>query len=116
MKIEVIDLDRNGIHLIKVEGRLDANFSSQLEDRIDQLIAEKTRKIILDFSDVTYLSSSGLRVLLSLKKETENRGGLVLIHLRDIVKKVIQIAELDDFFPQASSLEEAIRLLEQKNP
>jgi membrane fusion protein (multidrug efflux system) len=96
MKIEVIDLDRNGIHLIKVEGRLDANFSSQLEDRIDQLIAEKTHKIILDFSDVTYLSSSGLRVLLSLKKETENRGGLVLIHLRDIVKKDDWLISLDN--------------------
>lgn len=114
MKIETIDLDRSNIHLVKVEGRLDASFSSQLEDEID-LLLEKTKKIIMDFSEVTYLSSSGLRVLLSVRKETENQGGLVLINLIDIVKKIIDVAELNDFFSQAKSVEEAIKILEKKN-
>jgi anti-anti-sigma factor len=111
MKIETTDLNRNNIHLVRVEGRLDASFSSQLEDEVDRLL-EKTKKLVMDFSGVTYLSSSGLRVLLAVKKETEDQGGLVLIHLIDIVKKIIEVAELDDFFSQADSLEEAISVLE----
>lgn len=111
MKIEVIDMQRNGIHLVKVEGRLDANFSSQLEDEIDRVLEQKTRSIILDFSEITYLSSSGLRVLLAINKETKRDGGLVLINLPGIVKKVLEVAELRDYLTQADSLEEAMALL-----
>ena len=114
MRIETIDLNRNNIHLVKVEGRLDASFSAELEDEIDQLL-EKTKRIIMDLSEVTYLSSSGLRVLLSVKKETEEQGGLVLMNIIDIVKKTIEVAELDDFFSLAGSVEEAIEILEKKN-
>jgi anti-sigma B factor antagonist len=114
MKTEAVDLNRNNIYLVKVGGRLDASSSSQLEDEIDRLL-EKTKKIILDFSEVSYLSSSGLRVLLSIKKQTEGQGGLVLIKLIDIVRKIIQVAELDDYFHLADSLEDAIRILEKKN-
>jgi anti-sigma B factor antagonist len=113
MKIEAIDLNRNNIYLLKVEGRLDASFSSQLEDEIDRLL-ERTKKVIIDFAGVTYLSSSGLRVLLSIKKQTETQGGLVLMNLIDIVKKIMEVAELDDFFSQAQSLEEAITILEKE--
>ena len=114
MKIEVIDTQRNGIQLVKVAGRLDASFSSQLEDEIDKVLEQKTKSIILDFSEVTYLSSSGLRVLLSINKETEGDGGLVLINLRDIVKKVIEVAELHDYLTQADTVEEAVAILEAK--
>ena len=113
MKIETTDLSRNNIYLVRVEGRLDASFSSQLEDKTDELL-DKTKRIIMDFSEVTYLSSSGLRVLLSIKKETEKQGGLVLIHLIDAVKKIIEVAELQDFFDLAGSLEQAIEILEEK--
>jgi len=85
-----------------------------LEDEIDRLL-EKTKKVILDFSEVSYLSSSGLRVLLSIRKETENQGGLVLINLIDIVRKIIEVAELDDYFHLAGSLDDAIQILEKKN-
>ncbi|NIS62237.1 MAG: anti-sigma factor antagonist [Proteobacteria bacterium] len=112
MKIEVIDTQRNDIHLVKLEGRLDANFSSQLEDEIDRVLEQKTKSIILDLSEVTYLSSSGLRVLLAINKETERDGGLVLINLPGIVKKVIEVAELRDYLTQADTLEEAMALLE----
>lgn len=113
MKIETVNLNRNNIYLVKVAGRLDAAFSAQLEDEIDQLL-EKTNKIIMDFSRVTYLSSSGLRVILSVKKETENQGGLVLINLADIVKRIIHVAELDDFLSQADCVDDAITILEKK--
>jgi len=114
MKIEAVDLNRSNIYLVHVAGRLDAGFSSQLEDEIDRLL-EKTKKVILDFSEVSYLSSSGLRVLLSIRKETENQGGLVLINLIDIVRKIIEVAELDDYFHLAGSLDDAIQILEKKN-
>ena len=114
MKIEVIDTQKGGIQLVKIEGRLDANFALQLEDEVDRLLEQKTKSVILDFSGVTYLSSSGLRVLLSINKETEGAGGLVLVNPRDIVKKIIEVAELDDLLTQAKTVEEAMAILEAK--
>ena len=115
MKIEIIDTKRGGIQLVKIEGRLDANFSLQLEDEVDRLLEKKTKRIILDLSGVTYLSSSGLRVLLFINKETEGAGGLVLVNPRDVVKKIIEVAELGDFLTQAKTVEEAMAILEAKN-
>ncbi len=114
MKIEVIDTKKGGIHLVKIEGRLDANFSLQLEDEVDKLLETKTKNIILDLSGVTYLSSSGLRVLLSINKETEGAGGLVLVNMGDVVKKIIEVAEVDDLLTQTNDIEEAIAILEAK--
>jgi anti-sigma B factor antagonist len=114
MKIEVIDTQRGDIYLIKIEGRLNANFCYQLEDEVDKLLEQKTKSIILDFSAVTYLSSSGLRVLLSINKQTEGNGGLVLVNLRNTVKKFIEVAEMDDLLIQAETVEEAMEILEAK--
>ena len=111
MKIEVIDTQKGGIHLVKIDGRLDANFSLQLEDEIDRLLEQKTKNIILDLSGVTYLSSSGLRVLLSINKQTEGIGGLVLLNPGDVVKRIIEVAELDDLLIQAKTEEEAMAIL-----
>jgi anti-sigma B factor antagonist len=115
MKIEIIDTQRGGIQLVKIEGRLDANFSLQLEDEVDRLLEHDTKSIILDLSGVTYLSSSGLRVLLSINKQTQVAGGLVLINPREVVKKIIEVAELDDILTQTKTLEEAMAILEAKN-
>lgn len=112
MKIEIIDTQKGGIHLVKIEGRLDANFSLQLEDEIDKLLEQKTKNIILDLSGVTYLSSSGLRVLLSINKETQGAGGLVLVNPREVVKKIIEVAEVDDLLTQADTVEKAMSILE----
>ena len=114
MKIEVIDTQKSGIQLVKIEGRLDANFSLQVEDEIDRLLEQKTESIILDLSGVTYLSSSGLRVLLSINKQTEGIGGLVLVNPGDVVKKIIEVAELGDLLTQAKTAEEAMAILEVK--
>ena len=114
MKIEVIDTKRGDIYLIKIKGRLNANFSYQLEDEVDKLLEQKTKSIILDFSEVTWLSSSGLRVLLSINKQTEGIGGLVLVNLRDTVKKFVEVAEMDDLLIQAEAVEEAMAILEAK--
>jgi anti-sigma B factor antagonist len=111
MKIEVIDTQKGGIQLVKIDGRLDANFSLQLEDEIDRLLEQKTKSIILDLSGVTYLSSSGLRVLLSINKQTEGIGGLVLLNPGDVVKRIIEVAELDDLLIQAKTVEEAMAIL-----
>jgi len=56
-----------------------------------------------------------LRVLLSVNKQTQGAGGLILVNPREVVKKIIEVAELDDILTQARTFEEAMAILEARN-
>jgi len=114
MKIEAIDTQKGDIYLVKIGGRLDADSCYQLEDEVDRLLEEKMKSIILDCSEVTYLSSSGLRVLLSISRQLEGKGDLVLVNLRDTVKKFIKAARMEDLLIEADTVEGAKGILEAK--
>lgn len=58
----------NDILSIVVEGRLDSTTAPSLEECLRNSITNDTQKLILDFSKLEYISSAGLRVLLSLQK------------------------------------------------
>ena len=82
--------------LLHLDGRLDANSSPTLEKRLTALIEENHLKLILDFSKVDYLSSAGLRLLLSITKKVKAKGGFLVIYsLDDDVMEIITMAGFD---------------------
>jgi len=54
---------------LTLSGRLDTGTSPQLQEKLEELLAEGTGDIILDLSDLEYISSAGLRVLLMGEKK-----------------------------------------------
>lgn len=112
MDLDVSYLKEHDIHLIKVKGRLDSYYASQLENSLEPLL-RKARKIILECSEVAFLSSAGIRVLLSLKNQLAGRGGgLVLLNVQEGAKKVLRTSKTLDLFRHASDPKEAVLLLE----
>ena len=75
----------------KLKGRLDTNTSPELEKAIkDENITEDL--VILDFAELDYISSAGLRVLLSTKKNLDSLGKSLEIHnINDVVKEVFNV-------------------------
>ena len=70
--------------LLKIhESRLDANTSRGLKDEVTTMVNQGKNRIILDFSDVRFLDSSGLGVLVSLLKLLRAPGELVLCEIQD---------------------------------
>ena len=65
--------------IICVVGKLDANTAPELENIISKEI-EDTKKIILDMKDMPYISSAGLRVLLSTQKKMQKTGAIFNIY------------------------------------
>ena len=68
--MEILERRKNNVVLLEVKGRLDSNTCARLEAEIDNgfnLLA--TKKLVLDFSGVEYISSAALRVLLSAQKK-----------------------------------------------
>lgn len=76
---------------IILKGRLDTVTSAELQAALDkEQINEKL--VVLDFKELEYISSAGLRVLLSLKKKLSSEGRELEVHnLNDVVKEVFKV-------------------------
>ena len=73
-------------------GRLDSAVADQLEKEIQPLMDGADKNIVLDCTGLEYISSSGLRLFLTLRKEVAKRGGtLTLCHINDDIRSVFTI-------------------------
>ncbi|NGX31267.1 MAG: putative anti-sigma factor antagonist BtrV [Chlamydiae bacterium] len=98
--------------IIKVSGRLDAINSPRFEKKMKEKLDEEKRKILLDFLDVEYLSSSGMRVLLSFTKKLDALGGkLVVFNVDEDVLEVLKMAGFDRVIKIVSSQQKAEELM-----
>jgi len=102
-----------GIWVVEAEGRLDAAAASQLEADLRSLLAEGKSKIVVDMGGVSYISSTGLRVLLVAIKRARGRGGeLKLCRLSPRVYDIFRMAGFTAIFPIHGTEEEAVRCFE----
>ena len=77
-------------------GHLNTNTSSELEGELARVF-EKTHDVVLDFAQLEYLSSAGLRVLVGAQKQVTAAGGsLRIVNLVDDVREVFEITGLID--------------------
>lgn len=85
--------EQQGKMIIRCEGRLDAISSPQLEIALNRIIDEKQNKILIDFNKIDYLSSAGMRLLLSMTKRLKTKGGqLGLFSIHEDVMEIIRMA------------------------
>jgi len=80
-----------------VSGRLDTNTSPELNDDIAASLGDVT-ELVMDIKDLEYISSAGVRVLLSAYKVMKKQGTMVLKNVPEIVRNVLSVTGLLDFF------------------
>lgn len=95
-----LTINENGNALTGVlEGRLDTVASAQFEKDMQPLMDNADKAITLDCSALEYISSSGLRLLLSLRKQTMAKGGSVTIaNVNDEIKQIFKITGFINLF------------------
>ena len=81
---------------IALDGRLDTTTSPELEETLASSLDGATA-LVFDFAKLDYLSSAGLRVLLSAQKRMNKQGSMKLVHVNDAVKEVFEITGFADF-------------------
>lgn len=102
-----------GVSVLAPVGRLDATRAPELERLLRQPVDLGQRYLVVDLSQVTYLSSGGLRVLLVIAKELRERGGqIVLCCAQPNVARVLRITGFSEIFPSFETREAALRALE----
>ena len=116
MKQEVTVLD-NGIKQISLSGRLDIQGSAEIETQFIIHSASEKAAVLVDMSDVEFISSMGIRLLLSNARAQERRGGqMVLYNPQSMVNDVLVSAGVDELIPTFDGFDAACsRLLEAKS-
>jgi anti-sigma B factor antagonist len=98
----------SGWGVLAVEGEVDLYTSPQLRDAVNGMIEEGQDRIVLDLTNVGFMDSSGLGVLVTgLKRVRERDGALSLVCPEGSVHKVLAITGLDKVFPIHQSVAEA---------
>jgi anti-sigma B factor antagonist len=97
MEITVRELNR--VDLIIVDGRVDSSNATELGQALTESIEKGTVNLVVDLEKVDYMSSGGLRELVSALKQARKDGGdLRLCSLSDRVREVLELAGLDSIF------------------
>ena len=88
--------DTNGSELtIRMEGRLDTTTSPVLESEMKTSL-DGVEKLVLDLKDLQYISSAGLRVLLSAQKTMNRQGSMVVRNASADIKEIFDVTGFSD--------------------
>lgn len=96
MKIEKNLNEKNLV--VALEGRLDTTTAPQLEEELKTGL-EGVTDLVIDLSKLEYISSAGLRVLLSAFKTMRNKGKMKVTNANELVKEVFEVTGFSDFLP-----------------
>ena len=96
MKTDVITVSSRGERMeIALEGRLDTVTAPELEAELGKCIADAD-SLVFDFAKLSYISSAGLRVLLSAQKAMGKKSGMKVIHVNEVVQEVFDVTGFSD--------------------
>ena len=93
--MEIIKKEDAGKMTIAIEGRLDSTTAPELENEVEASIAG-VKELVFDFDKLEYVSSAGLRVLLSTQKKMNEQGTMTLINVSDEIMGIFEITGFVD--------------------
>ena len=110
--MEINHKEENGIVFIAIKGRLDADSSPEAEIIVKDVLDGPANRMLFDLRDLEYLSSAGLRILLSAAKEMRRRNGqIVLCDLNEFVKEIFEVSGFQSLIPITDSVESGIKII-----
>lgn len=105
-----IESTQNGANVVlKVIGRMDAGNAQAFEEACTAWVNQGTKSLIIDMSELAYVSSMGLRAFVVVGKSLQEKGGtLRLSALTGLVKQVFEITRLSAAFPMHDTVDAAL--------
>ena len=105
--------DAENAKLFKLSGRLmDQAEADDLMATLEKEIGSGQNKILLELSELKYMNSTGLNVMINVLTKTRNAGGeAILVNVSESVKQLFVVTKLDTIFTIATSTEEALEKL-----
>lgn len=97
-----------GSYLVVIDGRLDSVTYTLCEEQLMPILNSRTRVLTFDMSNLSFISSMGIRVIIKARKAIETAGGKVLMaHLQPQIAKIFEIAAALPKYQIFQSIKEA---------
>ena len=80
---------------VVLAGRLDTTTAPALEKELKESLDSVTN-LVIDMSDLEYISSAGLRVLLSAQKTMNKQGAMLVKHVNDSIMEIFEVTGFSD--------------------
>jgi anti-anti-sigma factor len=97
------------VDIVSVIGRIDSATAPEFDNALKGLLERGRKKIVLDFATLDYISSAGLRAMLSALKSAKNGGGnLVLVKANDRIRDTLTLVGFHTLFLQFNDVVEAV--------
>ena len=95
MRVKINSIkDKEGFYTVIPDGPIDSESHAEFRNKINSILSKKTKGILIDLSNVDYISSAGLGVLFSIKKLlVENNGELLFCGMKPQIKKLFEIVK-----------------------
>jgi anti-sigma B factor antagonist len=93
--------------VVKVHGSINSTTTPELDAKLEELIAKKHDRIVIDLSDTDFISSSGIGVLLStVTVLRDKKGDLILMNPPRLIDDILEIMNIRNYFRSINSLDE----------
>lgn len=110
--MEIRKSEENGARILQIEGEIDLHASPALRAELHSFVETKTPLLLVDFSAVAYIDSSGLATLIEYVRDSKPFGGkFALFGLQPKVKMVFELVRLNELFTIVDTKESALAAL-----
>jgi anti-anti-sigma factor len=110
--MQITHEEKEGVVVVKVIGRLDADTAPAAEDTVKGLLRNGKERLLFDLGGMDYISSAGLRVILMTVKELRaKKGKVVLCGLNAYVKEIFDVSNFSSIIPIAETVEAGLQLV-----
>lgn len=96
------------VDIVSVNGRIDSATAPEFDNALKGLLEHGRKKLVLDFTNLDYISSAGLRAMLSALKSAKNSGGnVVLVKTNDRIRDTLTLVGFQTLFLQFNDVVDA---------
>jgi anti-sigma B factor antagonist len=101
------------VRRIFLSGRLDTAGSEEIASQLADVAASAKRRVLIDLSNVTFLSSMGIRAIIASAKEQQAKGGRVVLNVggNDVVSRTLEATGVDELIAVFDDVDDAERAL-----
>lgn len=100
----------NDILICKTEGEININTSPELRKAFDEYIQRGIKKVLFDFSQISYIDSSGLATLIELLQRLNKSGGkLNICNVSEKIKNIFEVTKLHKLFKIYEDRQDALK-------
>ena len=93
--LNIVKNTENAKLTVALEGRLDTTTAPQLETELKAALNGVT-ELVMDFEKLEYISSAGLRVLLSAQKIMNKQGSMKIVHVNNVINEIFEVTGFSD--------------------